>query len=92
MIDNKVIRTGRKRHSHTPSKMNWKALQDGNCPSCGNVLHYNEDTCIHHCGCNFRISVERFREITSGVASGVRRPGRYRLSEEEVNQQKLSDL
>lgn len=77
-----------------PAKMNWGQLQDGQCPACETRLFYSEDTMMFNCKCGFKITESRYKEITSGIASGSfqRKKPRYNASVEEKNLSELNNM
>ena len=45
--------------------MKWFNLKQNKCPQCGKDLEFTDGI---HCGCGFRISEQRYKEITSDMA------------------------
>lgn len=76
--------------------MNWENLEDGNCPKCGKQLEndVNKQQMVCKNGCYFRISNEKFQDITSKMAENEgRRPVRQIIeTPEEQRQRELNNL
>jgi len=47
-------------------KLNWKNLENGDCPICGDRLEEFKHIRMFKCGCGFKISESRYGEILKG--------------------------
>ena len=69
--------------------MNWKRLQNNECPSCGSSLAQDARTMMIVCSkCSFKINESRLAEI---LRFGYK-PVAYTVDEEEKKLQELNNL